>query len=232
MNKAKLREFEEALKVNFTNLSYLKTALTHSSFANQYKDTEYNERLEFLGDSVLQLCITEYLFTNYKDKAEGELTKIRSLIVCENSLFEIAKSLNLGSYIRMSKGEELTGGRNRTSIQADAVEAVIAAIYLDKGLEFTRAFILDHFKDIINKAIENKIVLDFKTKLQEHLQKDGEVNITYELIKFEGPPHRRKFFTKVVINNETMGEGEGFSKKEAEQAPAKQALKKLEVINE
>ena len=146
MNKAKLREFEEALKVNFTNLSYLKTALTHSSFANQYKDTEYNERLEFLGDSVLQLCITEYLFTNYKDKAEGELTKIRSLIVCENSLFEIAKSLNLGSYIRMSKGEELTGGRNRTSIQADAVEAVIAAIYLDKGLEFTRAFILDYFK--------------------------------------------------------------------------------------
>ena len=232
MNKTKLREFEGILKVNFTNLSYLKTALTHSSFANQYKDTEYNERLEFLGDSVLQLCITEYLFTNYKDKAEGELTKIRSLIVCENSLFEIAKSLNLGSYIRMSKGEELTGGRNRTSIQADAVEAVIAAIYLDKGLEFTRAFILDHFKDIINKAIENKIVLDFKTKLQEHLQKDGEVNITYELIKFEGPPHRRKFFTKVVINNETMGEGEGFSKKEAEQASAKQALKKLEVINE
>lgn len=232
MNKLKLKEFQETLGVKFTNLSYLKKALTHSSFANQYKDTEYNERLEFLGDSVLQLCITEYLFKNYLDKAEGELTKIRSLIVCENSLFEIAKSLNLGNYIRMSKGEELTGGRNRTSIQADAVEAVLAAIYLDKGLEFTREFILDKFSDIIEKAIENKIILDFKTKLQEHLQKNGEVNITYELVKFEGPPHRRKFFTRVLINGECMGEGKGFSKKEAEQASAKQALKKMGVINE
>lgn len=232
MNKLKLKEFQETLGVKFTNLSYLKKALTHSSFANQYKDTEYNERLEFLGDSVLQLCITEYLFKNYLDKAEGELTKIRSLIVCENSLFEIAKSLNLGNYIRMSKGEELTGGRNRTSIQADAVEAVLAAIYLDKGLEFAREFILDKFSDIIEKAIENKIILDFKTKLQEHLQKNGEVNITYELVKFEGPPHRRKFFTRVLINGECMGEGEGFSKKEAEQASAKQALKKMGVINE
>ena len=232
MNKLKLKEFQDTLGVQFANLSYLKKALTHSSFANQFKDTEYNERLEFLGDSVLQLCITEYLFKNYVDKAEGELTKIRSLIVCENSLFEIAKSLNLGNYIRMSKGEELTGGRNRTSIQADAVEAVLAAIYLDKGLEFTREFILDKFSDIIEKAIENKIILDFKTKLQEHLQKNGEVNITYELVKFEGPPHRRKFFTKVLINGECMGEGEGFSKKEAEQASAKQALKKMGVINE
>lgn len=232
MNKLKLKEFQSALGVKFTNLSYLKKALTHSSFANQYKDTEYNERLEFLGDSVLQLCITEYLFKNYLDKAEGELTKIRSLIVCENSLFEIAKKLDLGNYIRMSKGEELTGGRNRTSIQADAVEAVLAAIYLDKGLEFSREFILNQFRDIIDKAIENKIILDFKTKLQEHLQKNGEVNIIYDLVKFEGPPHRRKFFTKVLINNECMGEGEGFSKKEAEQASAKQALEKMGVINE
>lgn len=232
MNKLKLKEFQNTLGVKFTNLSYLKKALTHSSFANQYKDTEYNERLEFLGDSVLQLCITEYLFKNYLDKAEGELTKIRSLIVCENSLFEIAKRLDLGNYIRMSKGEELTGGRNRTSIQADAVEAVLAAIYLDKGLEFTREFILNQFSDIIKKAIENKIILDFKTKLQEHLQKNGEVNIIYELVKFEGPPHRRKFFTKVLINGECMGEGEGFSKKEAEQASAKQALEKMGVINE
>ncbi|MBY0755546.1 ribonuclease III [Clostridium sardiniense] len=232
MNKLKLKEFQSALGVKFTNLSYLKKALTHSSFANQYKDTEYNERLEFLGDSVLQLCITEYLFKNYLDKAEGELTKIRSLIVCENSLFEIAKKLDLGNYIRMSKGEELTGGRNRTSIQADAVEAVLAAIYLDKGLEFTREFILNQFREIIDKAIENKIILDFKTKLQEHLQKNGEVNIIYDLVKFEGPPHRRKFFTKVLINNECMGEGEGFSKKEAEQASAKQALEKMGVINE
>lgn len=232
MNKLKVKEFEETLGVKFTNLSYLKKALTHSSFANQYKDTEYNERLEFLGDSVLQLCITEYLFKNYTEKSEGELTKIRSLIVCENSLFEVAKGLNLGNYIRMSKGEELTGGRQRTSIQADAVEAVLAAIYLDKGLEFTRAFILDKFKDIIDKAINNEIILDFKTKLQEHLQKNGEVQIKYDLVKFEGPPHRRKFYTRVLINDECMGEGEGYSKKEAEQASAKQALEKMGVINE
>lgn len=232
MNKLKLKEMEASLGVTFTNLSYLRVALTHSSFANQYKDSEYNERLEFLGDSVLQLSVTEYLYKNYKEKSEGELTKIRSLIVCENSLYEVAKGVNVGAYIRMSRGEELTGGRNRVSIQADAIEAVIAAIYLDKGFEYAREFILNKFHDIIDKAINNKIILDFKTKLQEHLQQNGEVNITYELVKFEGPPHRRKFYTRVLINKDVMGEGEGYSKKEAEQKSAKQALINLEVINE
>ncbi|WP_297631447.1 ribonuclease III [uncultured Clostridium sp.] len=232
MNKLKLKEMEASLGVTFTNLSYLRVALTHSSFANQYKDSEYNERLEFLGDSVLQLSVTEYLYKNYKEKSEGELTKIRSLIVCENSLFEVAKSVSVGAYIRMSRGEELTGGRNRVSIQADAIEAVIAAIYLDKGFEYAREFILNKFHDIIDKAINNKIILDFKTKLQEYLQQNGEVNITYELVKFEGPPHRRKFYTTVLINGGVKGEGEGFSKKEAEQKAAKKALVNLEVINE
>lgn len=232
MNRYTLKEIEEHLGVYFNNPTLLKTALTHSSFANQFKDAEYNERLEFLGDAVLQLCITEYLFNNYKDKSEGELTKIRSLIVCENSLFEIAKKLKLGQYIRMSKGEELTGGRERTSIQADAVEAIIAAVYLDKGIGFVRDFILLHFQDIINKAINNEIILDFKTKLQEFLQKDGEVLIRYELTKHEGPPHRRKFFTNVMIDNKVMGEGCGYSKKEAEQNAAKEALTKLDGINE
>ncbi|MGL5649323.1 MAG: ribonuclease III [Clostridium sp.] len=232
MNKLKLKEMEAVLGVTFANLSYLRIALTHSSFANQYKDSEYNERLEFLGDSVLQLSVTEYLYKNYKEKSEGELTKIRSLIVCENSLYEVARSVNIGAYIRMSRGEELTGGRSRVSIQADAIEAVIAAIYLDKGFEYAREFILTKFHDIIDKAINNKIILDFKTKLQEFLQQNGEVNITYELVKFEGPPHRRKFYTRVLINDEVKGEGDGYSKKEAEQKSAKQALVNLEVINE
>ena len=232
MNRYTLKEIEEHLGVYFNNPALLKTALTHSSFANQFKDAEYNERLEFLGDAVLQLCITEYLFNNYKNKSEGELTKIRSLIVCENSLFEIAKKLKLGEYIRMSKGEELTGGRERTSIQADSVEAVIAAVYLDKGIGFVRDFILLHFQETIKKAINNEIVLDFKTNLQEFLQKDGEVLIHYELIKHEGPPHRRKFFTNVMIDNKVMGEGCGYSKKEAEQNAAKEALTKLDGINE
>ena len=127
-------------------------ALTHSSYANQHRDEEYNERLEFLGDSILQISITEYLFVNYKEKSEGELTKIRSLIVCENSLYEIGKSLNLGKYLRMSKGEELTGGRERVSLIADAVEALLAAIYLDKGIEFAKDYVVGCFKGYYRKS--------------------------------------------------------------------------------
>lgn len=223
-----LEELEDRLNIKFDNRKLLETAVTHSSFANQYKNIEFNERLEFLGDSVLQLSVTEYLYNNFKDKSEGELTKARALIVCENSLYEIAKGWSLGKYINMSKGEELTGGRDRVSIQADCVEAIIAAIYLDKGLEKAKSFIIDHLKHTINKAVNNEIILDYKTKLQEVLQKNGEVDICYELIKFEGPPHRRKFYTKVIIDSKDMGEGNGYSKKEAEQNSAKEALNRLE----
>lgn len=232
MAKFNIKEVEEVIGITFNQTSLLKTALTHSSYANQFKDQEYNERLEFIGDSILQLCITEYLFLNYKDKSEGELTKIRSLIVCENSLYEIGKKLNLGHFIRISRGEEITGGRERTSIIADAVEALIAAIYLDKGLEYTKDYILGHFEEIIQKAIKNDIVLDYKTKLQEELQKSGEISIVYELLRYEGPPHRRKFFTSVIIENEERGTGEGFSKKESEQNAAKAALEAMGGKNE
>lgn len=227
MKDININEIENRLGMVFENKGVLITALTHSSYANQFKDIKYNERLEFLGDSVLQLCITQYLFNNYQNKSEGELTKIRALIVCENSLFEIAKKLFLGKYIRMSKGEELTGGRERTSIQSDCLEAVIAAIYLDKGLDVANDFIMNYFKDTIDKAIKEEIILDFKTRLQEILQKNGEVNIVYDLIKHEGPPHRRKFFTQVLIDDKFMGEGSGFSKKESEQNAAKEALEKI-----
>ncbi len=172
------------------------------------------------------------MFLNYREKSEGELTKIRSLIVCENSLHEIGKSLNLGYLLRMSKGEELTGGRERISLIADAVEALIAAIYLDKGLEFTKDYIIARFEDIIKRAINNDIILDYKTRLQEHLQQNGEISIVYELIKFEGPPHRRKFYTKLIIDNNEFTCGEGYSKKESEQNAAKAALKILEDKNE
>lgn len=233
MNEIDINMVEETLGVKFNDYNYIKIALTHSSYAKQFKDScYYNERLEFLGDSVLQLCITEYLFTNYKKKSEGELTKLRSLIVCENSLYAVAQKLGLSRFIKMSKGEELTGGRERKSIQADAVEAVIAAIYLDKGIEEANEFILREFKNIINKAIKNKIILDFKTKLQEYLQVNGEVEICYELTKFEGPPHRRKFYVNVLVGNEVKGSGSGFSKKEAEQNAAKEALISMEVIDE
>ena len=232
MNNFNLSNVEKNLKINFNNKSIIQTAFTHSSYAKQFKESQYNERLEFLGDSVLQLTITEYLFSNYKNKLEGELTRLRSLIVCENSLYNVARKLGISDFIMMSKGEELTGGRDRISIQADAVEAIIAAIYLDKGLEVAKEFILTNFNDIIKKAIDNKIILDFKTKLQEYLQKDGDIDINYELYKHEGPPHRRKFFVNLYVEGKLLGSGEGYSKKEAEQNAAKEALVKLEVIDE
>ena len=228
----KLRDLENELGLNFSDKELLKAAITHSSYANQKLKVEFNERLEFLGDSVLQLIISEYLYTNFTQQYEGYLTKIRSLIVCENSLSDIAIGWKLGMYMNMSKGEEITGGRNRVSILADCVEAVIAAIYLDAGIEYSKVFILNNFKATIDKAISNEIVLDYKTKLQEILQKNGEVHICYELVKFEGPPHKRKFFVDVLINGDISGSGQGFSKKEAEQNAAKQVMVIQEGENE
>lgn len=227
-----IQRLQKKLGTQFANVELLQEALTHSSYANQKKDIKYNERLEFLGDSVLQLCISEYLYKSYSDKSEGQLTKIRALIVCENSLYEIAKQWELGTFIRMSKGEELTGGRTRVSILADCVEAIIAAVYLDSGFESARSFIINNFMNTIDEAINNEIILDYKTKLQELLQQNGDVTIAYNLIKFEGPPHRREFFTEVLVNNEVIGQGSGFSKKESEQNSAKSALKFLEEKNE
>ncbi|WP_027623435.1 ribonuclease III [Clostridium lundense] len=233
MEKKKyFKELQYKLGIIFKDESLLNIALTHSSYANQKEHVKYNERLEFLGDSVLQLVITEYLFMNYKEKSEGELSKKRSLIVCENSLFEVAQKWKLGEYMIMSKGEELTGGRYRPSILADCVEAIIAAIYLDRGIEVVKTFIIGNFKSIINRAMKNEIILDYKTKLQEKLQEHGDVDIIYDLIKFEGPPHRRKFFTQVKIKHDVLGKGEGYSKKEAEQNAAKEAIKNMEEQNE
>lgn len=220
----KLQDFEKQLGLNFMDKNLLKVAVTHSSYANEKKKIEFNERLEFLGDSVLQIVISEYLYARFKEKPEGYLTKTRSLIVCENSLCDMASRWNLGMYINMSKGEEITGGRNRVSILADCVEAIIAAIYLDKGIEEAKAFILSNFKETIEKAISNEIILDYKTKLQEVMQQNGEVDICYELVKFEGPAHRRKFFVNLLINHCVKGSGEGYSKKEAEQNAAKEVM--------
>jgi len=224
-------ELKDKLGIEFEDLTLLQTAITHSSYANE-RNTAFNERLEFLGDTVLELIISEYLFANHTNETEGYLTKVRALIVCENSLFEIAKTWELGKYIYMSKGEELTGGRTRVSILADAVEAIIAAVYLDNGLNVTREFVLKNFNLIINKAVKNEIILDYKTKLQEILQKNGDVDIYYNLIKFAGPPHRREFFVEVLINGDAKGNGSGYSKKEAEQMAAREVLIKRGDISE
>lgn len=228
MLQKNIEKLEATLKVSLTNKGVLVKALTHSSYANQRKDVKYNERLEYLGDAVLELVISEHLFINCEEKSEGDLTKLRALIVCENSLFEIAQKWDLGKYIFMSRGEELTGGRTRPSILANCVEAVIAAVYLDKGIEVAKRFILDNFKGIIDKAIHNQIILDYKTKLQEVLQQNGEVTISYELKKLEGPPHRPKFFVELKVNDKYLQSGEGYTKKEAEQNAAKLAILDME----
>lgn len=231
-NQNNISELENKLDVAFNDKNLLVEALTHSSCVNQNKNIKYNERLEFLGDSVLQLCISEFLYISHLNKSEGELTKTRALIVCENSLFEIARKLDLGKYMFMSKGEELTGGRSRVSILADCVEAIIAAIFLDRGLLQARNFIMNNFKTIIEKALNNQIILDYKTRLQEILQQNGDISISYNLVRFEGPPHRRIFYTQVLINNKVSGYGSGYSKKEAEQQAAKEALSQMEGHNE
>ncbi|ADZ20798.1 ribonuclease-3 [Clostridium acetobutylicum] len=223
-----LEELESKLGIEFQNINLLVTALTHSSYANENKNAEYNERLEFLGDAVLQLSISEYFFKKYPTISEGELTKKRALVVCGISLHSIGERWQLGKYIRMSHGEELTGGRTRVSIIADCVEAVIAAIYLDKGFDTAKNFILREFEGTIQNAVENKIILDYKTRLQEILQSKGKTDIKYTLVRHEGPPHRRKFFVNLNFDNDVKSTGEGYTKKDAEQDAACKALKGLD----
>ena len=218
--------FEENINYEFTNKEYILEALTHSSYSNENKNYPFNERLEFLGDSVLSLVISDYLFKKETKLPEGELTKIRANIVCEESLSEVSKNIHLGKYMLLGKGEEATGGRERISILADALEAVIAAIYLDGGIKCAREFILTNMEKIINDSIKGKIFRDYKTCLQEVLQSNGENNIWYKLIEEKGPDHNKRFVMEVGINDTVLGVGEGKSKKDAEQVAAKCALDK------
>lgn len=218
-----IEKFQQVIGVKFKNSEILKLALTHSSYANEHNLSDYNERLEFLGDSVLQLCITEYLYEHCKENSEGDLTRKRATIVCEISLYKVGKQWNLGEYILLSKGESLSGGKTRMSTIADTVEAVIAAVYLDKGYEFACKFILKFFKNII-KTSEIINYLDHKTRLQEIVQSQTNEKIKYNLIKEEGPPHKKVFHVQVSIGENEYGIGIGNSKKEAEQYAAEKTL--------
>ena len=220
-----ISKFEEIIDYRFENKNYILEALTHSSYSNENKNYKFNERLEFLGDSVLSIIVSDYLFKTEKNLPEGELTKLRANIVCEESLSEVASKIKLGEYLLLGKGEEATGGRERISILADALEAVIAAIYLDVGIENSRKFIFKYMDEIIEDSIKGKIFRDYKTYLQEVLQSRGEQNIWYKLIEEKGPDHNKRFVMKVGINDEVLGVGEGKSKKDAEQVAAKAALK-------
>lgn len=224
-----LKEFQEIIGYKFSNEEYLKVALTHSSFAHENKDknTKFNERLEFLGDSVLGLIVSKYIFENYPELPEGKLTKMRAAVVCEKALYECAVNIDLGKYIILGKGEEHTGGRTRPSILSDAYEALIAAIYLDSNLDVVREWVLGQLYEAVNAAAKGKISKDFKTEFQEEAQKRGDVNISYRVVGESGPDHRKSFVVNAYLNGKLMGEGEGTSKKKAEQNAAKNALQAI-----
>lgn len=223
-----LQKLYKILSYEFKELSLIETALNHSSYANEAKKSiPFNERLEFLGDAVLGLIVSDYLYRTYPELPEGELSKIRAGVVSEISLAQKAREIKLGDYLRLGKGEENIGGRNRSSVLADALEAVIGAMYLDSDLETTMIFVLRLMKPAIVAFIAGEGIKDYKTELQELLQSTSSLEITYRIVDEKGPDHD-KWFTAVVYHGEfPMGKGQGKSKKEAEQQAAQSALSKL-----
>lgn len=219
-----IEDFERIIHYSFRAPELLREALSHSSYANENKKIRHsNERLEFLGDSVLSLVVSEYLFEHFKHLPEGELTKIRASLVCEKALHVFARQIDLGDFLLLGKGEEHTGGRERPSILADAFEAVIAAIYLDGGLEPARRHILSFIPK--DDSIRNSITFhDYKTILQEIIQQNPEEKVEYVLKEQSGPDHDKAFVVQVCLNSNVIGCGTGRSKKQAEQMAAKEAL--------
>ena len=224
-----MQELEKRLSYSFKNKDLLLTALTHSSYANEKhsdKRPSY-ERLEFLGDSILGFVTAEFLYNHEPRLPEGRMTRLRAELVCENNLHKLALELELGKYMFLGKGEERTGGRERPSIMADMVEAIIAAMYLDCGLEQSKSFILGTLlKDV--EICETRATVDYKTKLQELVQRESGRHISYEMVDQTGPDHNKTFTFRVCINGQEVGVGLGKSKKEAEQMAASKALEALE----
>ncbi|MBQ3134559.1 MAG: ribonuclease III [Oscillospiraceae bacterium] len=220
-----MKTLEAKLEYTFQDISLLEHALTHSSYANEsHGRYTSNERLEFLGDSVLGMVVADHLFRTCGDMPEGDLTRTRAALVREENLVEVAHKLDLGAYLRLGKGEELCGGRQRPSIQADAVEAVLAAVYLDGGIGSVRRII---HRFILDNAVLATKTQDYKTALQEIVQRRPGSEIVYELVSESGPDHCRVFVMEVSVNGEVVGRGEGHSKKAAEQMAAKAAIEQL-----
>ena len=219
---------EERLGHSFRNRALLETAVTHSSYANENRASGIvcNERLEFLGDSVLGVTVADFLYRRFPDMPEGRMTRLRAELVCEQSLHRVALELHLGDYLRLGKGEEHNGGRERASILSDAVEAVIAAMYLDAGMETAAGFIHRCLLDDV-RTIETPSFTDYKTALQELVQRQSGQILSYELVGEEGPDHAKTFRMQVCLNGEPVGLGTGRTKKEAEQTAAASALEAL-----
>ncbi len=223
LKKALLEQFD----LVFSDETLLETAFTHTSYANEHRllKISHNERLEFLGDAVLQLIISEYLYTKYPKRPEGDLSKMRSMIVREESLAGFARDCQFDHFIKLGRGEEKSGGRNRDTILGDLFEAFLGALLLDKGVEAVKSFL---YQVMIPKveAGDFERVTDYKTKLQEFLQINGDVEITYQVVSETGPAHAKNFEVAVLINGRKSGQGQGRSKKLAEQEAAKNAFEK------
>lgn len=219
-----MKSLEENIGYTFKDKELLKKALTHTSFAYEH-NVESNEKLEFLGDSILEFISSDYLYKYYQNLKEGEMTKVRATVVCETSLYKVAKMHNFSDFLYLGKSEKNTNKEVRPAILADSVEAVIAAIYLDGGLEETKKFIINNLKESIKNASQHVGQKDYKTVLQEKLQKHGEVEIKYTIIKEMGPDHDKTFEAQVECNNKILAVGSGKSKKLAEMEAARKALK-------
>lgn len=220
--------FQKKVGLVFSDIHLLKQAFTHSSYVNEQRESgqEDNERLEFLGDAVLELAVSHFLFQTYPDMEEGEMTKLRAAIVCEPSLVSFAEELGFGRLMRLGKGEELTGGRKRPALLADAFEAFIGAVYLDQGLDQVFSFLKKYVFPKV-KAGALRHMMDYKSQLQEYVQREGLGMAEYEIIAERGPAHEREFVAEVRLNGNPLGRGAGKSKKEAEQQAAHMALKEL-----
>lgn len=228
----KLKELEEKLDYRFSDMSLLNVALTHTSYVKgDGKAKAHNERLEFLGDAVLELCISEYLYKTYNDYNEGDMTKVRASTVCEESLYAAAKKLELGELLQLGRGEDNSGGRDKPSILSDAFEAVIGALYIDGGMETARTFIIDALKNSVDEAVAGRRLKDYKTMLQEYVQKQHMGNISYELVGSSGPDHNKTFIMSVKIGSDIAGEGEGKTKQEAGQQAARLAMISLGILD-
>lgn len=226
MQAKSLSELEEKIGYHFQDKGLLEEAVTHSSYSNERKinKTDNYERLEFLGDAVLELTTSEFLYHKSPKLPEGKMTKLRASLVCEQSLAVCAKDLGLGGYIRLGKGEESTGGRNRDSIIADVVEALIGAVYLDCGLEEAKRFIYGY---VLSDLEDKQLFYDAKTILQEYIQQSGKGTLHYEMISESGPEHNKSFSVEVRLDGKRIGEGVGRTKKAAQQQAAYQALMAL-----
>ena len=230
IRQEQLLELSGKLSIEFKNIKLLDMALTHTSYAHEAKTKPkpvHNERLEFLGDSVLGMSVCSYIYDKFPKMPEGDMTKLKAKVVCEAALAEYARKLDLGKYLLLGKGEDVSGGRMRSSILADAMEAIIGAYYLDQGWAKANKLILSLTKQEINSSLVNEDVYDYKTALQEIVQRDNTSAVSYKLIAESGPAHNKFFKMAVQIDGKVIAQGEGHSKKEAEQMAAKQAIKSI-----